>query len=109
MADFLQKFFDFFESTRIPEQVSNVDYTGLLHNPWFIVPFALAILYLIYKKEFTILAITSICIGIWYFTGTEYMSNLTVGGRIQLDKVLPVIFGGAVALIAIIYLLFSRD
>jgi len=55
------------------------------------------------------MAIIAIGIIIWYFTGTEFMSNLIVGGEIQVNKILPIVFGGAIALIIVVYLLLNRD
>ncbi len=109
MVEYFKKGVEFIRSTQIPEQLKNVDYSGLLNNPWFIVPAALTVLYLLYKKEFNILAITAIAVVIWLFSGTAYMSSLVVGGEIQIGKILPVVFGGTVALIIIIYLLLNRD
>lgn len=109
MADLFKKIVEFIRSTKIPEQLNEVDLSGLLHNTWFMVPFVFICIYLLYKKEFAVLAISAICIGGWYLTGTDYMSNLIVGGEIQISKILPVVFGGAVALIAIVYLLLNRE
>lgn len=109
MVEYFKKGVELIRSTQVPEQLKNVDYSGLLHNPWFIVPIALIVIYLIYKKEFNLLAIGAVFVGIWLFTGTDYMSSLIVGGKIQIGKILPVVFGGAVALIVVIYLLLNRD
>jgi hypothetical protein len=37
------------------------------------------------------------------------MNTLLVGNIVQLDKILPVVFGGAVVLGFVIYLLFGRS
>jgi len=109
MVEYFKKIVEIIRQTNIPEQMSNVDFNGLLHNPWFMVPFVFLFFYLIYKKEFNIMAIIAIGIIIWYFTGTEFMSNLIVGGEIQVNKILPIVFGGAIALIIVVYLLLNRD
>ncbi len=109
MVEYFKKGVELIRSTQVPEQLKNVDYSGLFHNPWFIVPAALIVVYLIYKKEFNFLVIGAVVTGIWLFTGTDYMSSLVVGGEIQIGKILPVVFGGAMALIIIVYLLLNRD
>lgn len=109
MLEYFKKVVEWIRGTGIPEQVENVDYMALAHNPWFMVPFVGLILYLLYKKEFAIVMIIAICSFCWSMTGTSYMKSLIVGGEIQVNKILPVVFGGAVALGAIIYLLINRD
>ncbi len=109
MGDLFKKAVDYIQGTKIPEQMSDVDYMGLIQNPWFIIPFVIIVLYMLYKKEFAFFLIMVVCIAIWFSTGTEYMSSLIVGGEIQVGKILPIVFGGAVALIAIIYLALNRD
>ena len=54
------KIANWFESTHIDEQLRTVDYMGLLTNPWFIVPFAVAIVYMLYKQRWTRLLITAV-------------------------------------------------
>ncbi len=95
--------------TGIPEQLDTVDAAGLFTNPWFIIPFALLMGYFIYKQAFRDIIIFSLLLGIWYASGTEYMQTLIVDGELQLDKVLPVMVGGAATLALIIYLLFGRN
>ena len=109
MFEYFEKMVEWIRGTGVPEQIDNIDYMGLAHNPWFMVPFVALILYLIYKKEFAIVVIIAICSVCWSLTGTDYMKSLIVGGEIQVGKILPVVFGGAVALGAIIYLLINRD
>jgi hypothetical protein len=47
--------------------------------------------------------------GVWYISGTPYMQTLVVGDELQVNKVLPLLFGGAVVVGIIIYLLFVRS
>ena len=96
-------------STHIQEQVKKVDYVGLFTNPWFMVPFVAMILYMLYKQKFKDIIIIAILIGVWWVTGTPYMHSLIVGGVVQIDKILPVVFGGAAVLGLVIYLLFGRS
>jgi hypothetical protein len=47
--------------------------------------------------------------GVWWCTGTEYMQTLVVGDELQINKILPLLFGGAAVLGFIIYLIFGRS
>jgi hypothetical protein len=51
----------------------------------------------------------AIFIGVWWASGTQYMKTLVVGEELQVNKVLPVLFGGAAILGVVIYLLFGRS
>lgn len=103
------KLANWFESTHIDEQLRGVDYVGLFTNPWFIVPFVIAVAYMIYKQRWTRILVTGIGIGVWYFTGTNYAQTLIVNGELDMYKILPVAFGGAVVLGFVIYLLFGQS
>jgi len=107
--EFLTKITTWFASTHLQEQVRDVDFTGLFSNPWFIVPFASLIIYLMYKQSWKDIVIISIFVGVWWVSGTPYMHSLIVNGEIQIAKILPVIFGGAVVMGFVIYLLFGRS
>ena len=109
MGSFLDRIFAFIESTKLPEQITTVDYAGLFTNPWFLVPFICFVGYLIYKQKWRDIIFVIIFIGIWFVSGTEYMQTLVVGEELQVNKVLPVLFGGAVVLGVVIYLLFGRS
>lgn len=109
MGGFFDKIWAWIESTQIQEQVANVDYVGLFTNPWFLVPFIVVICYLLYKQAFRDLLIISILMGVWWISGTEYMSTLVVGDELQLTKILPVLFGGAAVAGFVIYLFFGRS
>ena len=97
------------QATHLPEQIKDVDVAGLLSNPWFLVPFIGFIGYEIYKKAFRDLIIVGLLMGVWYISGTPYMQTLVVGDELQVNKVLPLLFGGAVVVGIIIYLLFVRS
>lgn len=103
------KITDWFASTHIDEQLRAVDYVGLFTNPWFLVPFVFVVGYMLYKQRWTQIIITVVGIGVWYFSGTSYAQSLLVGGEIDINKILPVMFGGAVLLGFVVYLLFGRS
>ena len=109
MNEFFGKIMNFVESTKLIEQVSEVDYVGLFTNPWFLVPFIALVAYLIYKMRWRDLIFLAIFFGIWWVSGTDYMQTLVVGEELQVKKVLPVMFGGAAILGVVIYLLFGRS
>ena len=98
-----------FDSTHLHEQIRGVDYIGLFTNPWFIIPFGLMIAYMIFKQQWRDLVIIVIIGAVWWISGTPYMDTLIVRGEVQIEKILPVIFGGAGAIGIIIYLLFGRS
>ena len=91
------------------EQIKDVDFVGLFTNPWFIVPFSLMVCYMLFRQKWKDLIIIAIFVGVWWVSGTNYMNSLLVNGEIQIEKVLPVIFGGAAILGFVIYLLFGRS
>ena len=99
----------FLSKTHLPEQIKAVDFPGLFSNPWFLAPFILLTGYLLYKKAFRDLIILGAVMAIWWASGTQYMQTLVVNGELQVNKVLPVLFGGATLLGFIIYLLFGRS
>jgi len=109
MGDFFAKIFTWFESTHLQAQVVDVDYVGLFSNPWFLVPFVLAVGYLLYKQAFRDLIVIVAFIAVWWMSGTEYMNTLVIGTELQMNKILPVLFGGAALLGFLIYLFFGRS
>lgn len=109
MKEFFGKIWAFIESTKVIEQVAEVDAAGLFTNPWFLVPFIALVGYLLWKMRWRDLAFLAIFIGVWWVSGTQYMQTLVVGEELQVNKVLPVMFGGAAILGVVIYLLFGRS
>ncbi len=109
MSDFFHKIVDAVQQTKVLEQIRDVQAAKLFTNPWFMVPFVALILYLLFKKALKDIVIIAILVGIWWVSGTEYMHTLIVGGIVQIDKILPVVIGGAIALGVIIYILFGRS
>ena len=65
--------------------------------------------YLLYKKALRDLVILGAILGMWWASGTPYMQTLVVDGELQINKVLPVLFGGAAVLGLVIYLLIGRS
>ena len=109
VGGFFAKIADFVQATNLPEQIKEVDFVGLFTNPWFMVPFVIWVGYMIYKQAFRDLIIVAIIIAIWWISGTEYMQTLVVGDELQINKVLPVLFGGAAVLGFVIYMFFGRS
>jgi len=107
--EILTKFSAWFESTHLQQQIKEVDFLGLFSNPWFIVPFGFMVFYMVWKQKWRDLIIIAVFVGVWWVSGTEYMNTLIVDGTLQIDKILPVIFGGAGAMGVVIYLLFGRS
>jgi hypothetical protein len=99
----------FIEKTHLPEQIKAVDFASLFANPWFLVPFVALTGYLLYKKAFRDIIILGAIFALWWASGTHYMQTLVVNGELQINRILPVLFGGAVVLGFIIYLLFGRS
>ena len=107
--DIVNKLVTWFDSTHLQEQIKEVDFEGLVANPWFIIPFGALVVYLVYKQKWRDLIILSILIAVWWVSGTQYMNSLIVNGILQIDKIIPVLFGGAGALGVVIYLLFGKS
>ena len=100
---------EWLDTTHLPEQISEVDFAALFSNPWFLVPFIAFVGYQIYKQAFRDLFVIALLMGVWYVSGTDYMQTLVVGDELQVNKVLPLLFGGAVVVGVIIYLYFGRS
>ena len=109
VGSFFSKIGDLVQATNLPDQIKDVDSVGLFTNPWFMVPFVAMVVYMVYKQAFRDLIIIGIIIAIWWVSGTEYMQTLVVGDELQINKVLPVLFGGAAVLGFVIYLFFGRS
>jgi len=97
------------QATHIQEQIKEVDVAALFSNPWFLVPVIAMVLYQLYKQDFRDLIIEALFVGAWYLSGTQYMQTLVVGDELQVNKVLPLLFGGAVLVAFVMYLFFGRS
>ena len=109
VGSFFSSIGDLLQATHLPEQIKDVDFAALFTNPWFLVPFIGLIGYQIYKQAFRDLFVIALLMGVWYVSGTGYMHTLVVGDELQVNKVLPLLFGGAVVVGIIIYLYFGRS
>ena len=109
VGSFFSSISDLLQATHLPEQIKDVDFSGLFSNPWFLVPFIAFVGYQIYKQAFRDMVIMAALMGVWYASGTDYMHTLVVGDELQMNKVLPLLFGGAAVLGIIIYLLLGRS
>ena len=108
MSELWDGFTAWVDSTHLFEQIKDVDAVGLFTNPWFLVPFIVLIGYMIFKQAWRDMALIAIFTGVWWVSGTPYMQNLVVGDQLSVEKVLPVVFGGAITLGVVIYLLISK-
>ncbi len=109
MSDFLNRIGNWFATTHIIEQFQNVDVKGLFHNPYFLVPLIGLVLYFLYRQNFAYLISTALGLGLWVFSGTDYVRGAMVDGQIVLSKILPIIGIGLGALAILVYLLFLRS
>lgn len=109
IAGFFGVIGDWVSKTGIPDQIADVEVGALFTNPWFIIPFLALVGWMIYKQKFRDMIIMGLLIAAWYASGTQYMQTLVVGDELQINKVLPVLFGGALGLGIVIYLLFGRS
>ena len=109
MADFLDTILAWIESTQLQQQIRDVDYVGLFTNPWFLVPFVTLVVYLLYRQAFRDLIIIFLFVAVWWVSGLDYMQTMVVNGELQMNKILPVLFGGAAVLGLVVYMLFGRS
>ena len=109
MPDFLTSVFTWFKDTQVLDQIRDVDAIGLFKNPYFLVPFISLIIYYLYKQAFNNLIIIALVLGLWYFSGTEYVTGAVVNGELQLSKVIPTVLVGVGGIATLVYLLFIRQ
>jgi len=109
MADFMNTILAWIEATQLQKQIKDVDYVGLFSNPWFLVPFVALVVYLLYRQAFRDLIIVFLFVAVWWVSGLDYMQTMVVNGELQMNKILPVLFGGAAVLGLVVYMLFGRS
>ncbi len=109
MPDFIVSIVDFIYATGVPDQITQVDARGLVTNPWFLIPFIAFLGYQIYRQAINNLIFTGVAIGVWLFVGSNYAKGMIVNGVIQLNKILPIIGVGIVALGVLVYIIFMRQ
>ena len=109
MSDFFASIGDFFASTNIPDQLAEVDVSGLFTNPWFMVPFIALIGYMIYKQAISNLILIGVGVAIWVFSGSSYVEGIYVKDQIQVGKLFPIIGFGVAMIALVVYALFFRN
>ena len=109
MTDFFASIADFFQSTQIPEQIQNVDVSGLLTNTWFMVPFLGYVGYLVFKKALNSLVLIAVIFAIWMFSGSNMVKDVFHGDEMQVGKLLPIIGFGVAMIGVVVYVLFIRS
>jgi len=109
MPDFLIRVSEWMLQTQVLEQIKAVDVSGLFHNPYFLAPFICVVIYNLYRQTFTNLIIIALALGLWYFSGTEYVRGAVVDGQIQIGKILPLAGVGIGGIAVLVYLLFIRQ
>ncbi len=78
--------------------------SGIVSRFWRALATTLAIC-----AAFTTLAIMGLAIGLWYFSGTDYVSGAVVNGELQIGKVIPTMLVGVGGIATLVYLLFIRQ
>ncbi len=106
---FVKSTIDWVHHTQVLEQIRAVDVSGLFHNPYFLVPFICLMIYYLYKQAINNLIITALGIGLWYFSGTDYVKSAVVGGVVQIGHILPIAGVGIFGIGVLIYLVFIRQ
>ncbi|MDD5758605.1 MAG: hypothetical protein PHI06_05940 [Desulfobulbaceae bacterium] len=109
MPDFLNRAIEWIHQTQVLEQIQAVDVSGLFHNPYFLAPFICVIIYNLYRQTFTNLIIIAIGLGLWYFSGTDYVRGAVIDGQVQISKIIPLAGVGIGSIGVLVYLLFIRQ
>ncbi|NOX24728.1 MAG: hypothetical protein GXP59_01155 [Deltaproteobacteria bacterium] len=109
MPEFVKSIGGWVNHTQVLAQIRAVDAGGLFHNPYFLVPFICLIIYYLYKQAISNLIITTIGVGLWYFSGTDYVKSAVIDGIVQIDHIIPIAGVGIAGLAVLIYLVFIRQ
>jgi len=109
MPEFLNSIGNWIHHTQVLDQIKEVDVKGLFKNPYFLVPFISLIIYYLYKQAINNLVIIGLCLGLWYFSGTQYVKDSVVNGEIQIGHILPIVGLGIAGIAVLIYLVFIRQ
>ncbi|MBC8207622.1 MAG: hypothetical protein H8E79_00425 [Desulfobulbaceae bacterium] len=109
MGEFFAFINDWIVSTKVPEQLRDVDAKNLLRNGYFMVPFIGIMMYFVFRQAFSYLIITALIFGLWWFSGTDMVTGAVVNGEIQMDRMLPVFGVGTIGLGIIAYLFTKGD
>ncbi len=95
--------------TQVPIQIRTVDVGGLFKNPYFLVPFIALIINYLYRQAINNLLVTALIIGLWYFSGTEFVRDSVVNGEVQIGHILPIAGVGVAGIAILIYIFFIRQ
>ena len=106
---FFKPVLDFVISTKVPEQIENIQFKSLFTNGWFLVPYICMLGWNFYKQAFNNIIIILLLTGSWAFFGTPYMQEVLAQDEIQLGAVLPLIAGACTVLGIIFYIIFFKD
>ncbi len=106
---FFKPVLDFIISTKVPEQIENIEYKALFTNGWFLVPYLGMIGWNVYKQSLNNIIIIVLLTGAWAFFGTPYMKEVMGQDEIQLEAVLPLVAGACTILGIIFYIVFFKD
>jgi len=109
MTDFFIRAHEWIHQTQVLEQIKGVEVAGLFHNPYFLAPLICVVVYNLYRQTFTNLIIIGLAIGLWAFSGTDYVQSAVVDGQIQISKILPLAGVGIGGIAILIYLFFIRQ
>ncbi len=109
MTEILGTITSWVNATQIPLQIREVDVHGLFTNGYFLIPLLTIVCYLIYRGAIGSLVLLGLVIGLWVFSGSQYMQEIRGSEEIQLDKILPLVLGGVGIIAVIVYLFFIRD
>jgi hypothetical protein len=109
MPDFLIRANNWIQQTQVLEQIKVVDVSGLFHNPYFLAPFICVVIYNLYRQTFANLVIIGLGMGLWYFSGTDYVRGAVVDGQIQISKIIPLAGVGIGSIAVLVYLFFIRQ
>jgi hypothetical protein len=106
---FFKPVLDFVVSTKVPEQIENIEYQALFTNGWFLVPYLALIAWNIYKRQIYTIIIILLFTGSWAFFGTPYMREIMSRDEIQLEAILPLVGGASLVLGITVYLIFFKS
>lgn len=97
------------DATRLPEQISKVEIGGLFSNPYFLVPFICLIIFILLSRSYKNLLLIGMGIGLWAFSGSEYVKDIMMDGELQLSKIWPVLAVGIGTIGTIVLMVFGKS
>lgn len=109
MPEFVKSVGAWVNHTQVLPQFRAVDVSGLFHNPYFLVPFICLMIYYLYKQAINNLVITALFLGLWYFSGTDFVKSSVVNGEVQIGHIIPIAGIGVLVIGILVYLVFMRQ